>query len=498
MNFLDGGRAREHDHGAVIQRVIGMLLMFFSASMLPPLAVAIGYRDGADAAFLLAFFIVLAAGFVVWFPARQAHGDLRVRDGIMITVLFWIVLGFVGAVPLRIATDSWNSWTDAIFESVSGLTTTGATVAVGLDHLPHALNFYRAELHFLGGMGILVLAVAIMPMLGVGGMQLVKAETAGPMKDARLAPRIAQTARALWFVYVGITAVCAIVYRLCGMEWFDAICHAMSTISTGGFSTHDASIGYYNNPMLEYMVSLFLMVGAINFGLHFLAMRGGGWRIYWQDEEFRAFIAIAMILIAAICIPLALSGPYQGNGELAFRRGLFALIGFGTTGGFATDDPSHWPGYTPILLVLSTYFFGMASSTAAGFKTVRVVLLFKQGVRELTRLVHPSAEISIKLNERRVSDSVIASVTGFFATFIAIVAAMTLLLMVLSPNLDFVTAFSAISATINDTGPGLGIVNATMVPVSMSGKWLLIFAMLLGRLEIFTLLVIFTPTFWRK
>jgi trk system potassium uptake protein len=236
----------------------------------------------------------------------------------------------------------------------------------------------------------------------------------------------------------------------------------------------------------------------MNFGLHFLALRGGGFKIYWQDEEFRAFFAIAVLLVTAVTLPLIVSGPYAGDSELAFRRGMFQLVAFGSTGGFATDDPSRWPAYTAILLVLSSYFFGMASSTAAGFKTVRVVLLFKQGVRELTRLVHPSAEISIKLNQRRVSDSVIASVTGFFATYVAIVAAMTLVLMALSPNLDFLTSFSAVSASINDVGPGLGIVNATMVPVSDPGKWLLIVGMLLGRLEIFTLLVIFTPAFWRK
>jgi trk system potassium uptake protein TrkH len=498
LNGYPGALPREHHHRAVVQRVIGVLLMFFSASMLPPLGIALGYGDGAERAFMLAFFMVLASGFAVWYPARKARGDLRVRDGVLITVLFWSVLGLMGALPFWIVPDAWNSWTDAIFESMSGLTTTGATVVVGIDHLPHALKFYRCELQFLGGMGILVLAVAIMPMLGVGGMQLVKAETAGPMKDARLAPRIAQTARALWLVYVGLTAVCTITYRVLGMDWFDAICHAMTTIATGGFSTHDASIGYFNNPLLEYVVSFFLVIGAINFGLHFLALRGGGLRIYWRDEEFRAYVAITLVLIAAVCVPLALYGPYQDDYALAFRRGLFQVIAFGTTAGYATDDPSRWPSYVPILLVLASYFAAMASSTAAGFKTVRVVLLFKQGVRELTRLVHPSAEISIKLNGRRVSDSVIASVTGFFATFVAVVAAMSLLLMVLSPNLDFLTAFSAVTSSINDLGPGLGIVNATMVPVSVSGKWLLIFGMLLGRLEIFTLLVVLTPAFWRK
>ena len=496
--YSNGHAHHEPHRRAVVQRVIGQLLMFFSLSMLPPLFVALGYRDGGEVAFVLSFFIVLAAGFVIWLPARTAHGELRVRDGFLITVLFWVVLGLFGAMPLRIATSAWNTWTDAIFESVSGLTTTGSTVAIGLDQLPHALNYYRAQLHFLGGMGILVLAVAILPMLGVGGMQLVKAETAGPMKDAKLAPRIAQTARALWLVYVGINVACAVAYRICGMNWFDAICHAMSTIATGGFSTHDASIGYFNNPLLEYVVVFFTLVGAVNFGLHYMALRGGGLKTYWQDEEFRCFVAIALVLIAAICLPLALNGPYKGDWELSFRRALFQTVAFGANAGFATDDPTNWPTYAPALLILCTYFMGMAGSTAAGFKVVRVLLLFKQGVRELTRLVHPSAELTIKLNQRRVSDSVIASVTGFFATYVAVVAAMTLLLMLLIPNLDFLTAFSALTTCINNTGPGLGIVNATMVPVSMSGKWVLTFAMLLGRLEIFTLLVVFTPAFWRR
>lgn len=481
---------------ATVQRITGVLLMLFSLSMLPPMVLDLFYREGVTHAFLTGLWITLTTGALIWWPVRAERAELKTRDGFAVTVVFWIVLSVYGAVPLYAASPAWHTFTDAVFESMSGLTTTGATVVPhGLDELPHALNYYRAQLHWLGGMGIIVLAVAVLPMLGVGGMQLYMAETPGPLKDAKLTPRITGTARALWLVYVAFTAICALVYWLLGMSPFDAICHAFSTLATGGFSTHDASIGWFNSPGIEFACMFFMLIGASNFALHYLAWQKRDLRVYFKDTEFKAYTRIVLCMGTLICVPLYLSGTYPDLAT-AIRKGLFQLVAFGTDAGFATADPTSWPVYTPVMLVLATFMVSCSGGTGGGVKVVRLVLFVKQALREIHRLVHPSAVNVIKMDGKLVADETLSAIGGFFSVYIGLTMLLTLILM--CTGLDAVTAVSAVAACINNAGPGLGAVNANMASLSDFAKWTLIFAMLAGRLEVFTLLVVFTPTFWRR
>ncbi|SEQ32439.1 trk system potassium uptake protein TrkH [Solimonas aquatica] len=481
---------------AAVQRIVGLLLMGFSTTMLPPVAVDLFYGENTWPAYLIAAALTLLAGLIIWWPVRNYRGELKVREGFLIVVLFWVVLSAFGAIPLYLTHSAWHSLTDALFESISGLTATGATtVAAGLDLMPHATLYYRSQLHWFGGMGIVVLAVAVLPMLGVGGMQLYRAETPGPMKDTKLTPRITSSARALWTIYVLLTLSCALAYRLLGMSSFDAICHAMSTVSTGGFSTHDASIGYFHSLGIEIAAMLFMLAGASNFALHFLAWEQRSLRLYLRNAEFRAFLLLYLVLGVIVCGLLYAAGTYGSLGE-SVRKGLFQVIAYGTDAGFATADPSHWPHFLPLLLVLATFMGSCAGSTGGGVKVIRLVLFGKQASREIARLIHPSAELPIKLENKIVPDAVVYAIGGFFSVYIAI----TLLLSfaMVFTGLDPVTAFSAVAGAINNGGPGLNSVVANVASVSEIGKWILIVAMLMGRLEVFTLLVIFTPSFWRR
>lgn len=480
---------------AAVQRVTGVLLMLFSITMLPPLLISLIRDEGVAYAFAEGLALTLLTGVAVWWPVRHAETELKTRDGFLVVVLFWVVLSTFGAIPFYVTHTGWPSFVDAMFESTSGLTTTGATVATGLDTMPWAILFYRAQLHWLGGMGVIVLAVALLPMLGIGGMQLFRAETPGPMKDAKLTPRIAGTARALWLVYVMITLVCAWVYWLVGMPLFDAICHAMSTISTGGFANHDASIGHYQSLAIEIAVMVFLLVGAMNFALHFVAWRSRSLLVYLRDPEFRAFAVTVLVLSALVCVPLWLSGTYDSFGT-ALRMGMFQLIAYATTAGFATADPTPWPAYVPLLIVLSGFMVGCAGSTAGGVKMTRLVLFMKQAMREMQRLLHPNATIPLKLGGKTVPDDIVYAVGGFFSVYVGLTILLTFVMI--GTGLDPVTAFSAVAACINNVGPGLGSVNATMAGVSVFGKWVLIVTMIIGRLEIFTFLIVFTPGFWRR
>ncbi|ULQ48190.1 TrkH family potassium uptake protein [Flagellatimonas centrodinii] len=481
---------------APVQRIIGLLLMGFSLTHLGPLAVSLALSDGVAYAYLDALWITLTTGALLWWTSRHTRRELKVRDGFLVTVLLWAVMSLFGAVPLYVAHAGWNSFIDALFESTSGLTTTGTTViASGLDLLPPSINYYRVQLHWLGGMGIIVLAVAVMPMLGVGGMQLYRAETPGPVKTDKLTPRIAETARILWTVYLALTLAAAAAYRLSGMSSFDAICHAMSTIATGGFSTHDASIGHYQSPLLEWVVMVFMLLGTVNFAVHFTVWRDRNPVRYLRDAEVRTCLLIIAAFALAVCLPLIASGLYADTGT-AIRKGLFHVISYGTTSGFATADPTHWPAYLPVALMLSGFVIGCAGSTSGGVKVMRVLLFAKQAARELRRLVHPRSPSPITVDGRRIPDEVVYAVGGFFSVYIACTLVLTC--MIIATGLDPLTAFSAVAATLNNMGPGLGEVNAAMHTVSPTGKGILIAAMLLGRLEIFSVLVLFTPMFWRR
>jgi len=479
----------------VVQRILGLLLMMFSLTMLPPVAISLVFSDAALLHFIESFALTLVSGLLIWFPVRRSRKELRLRDGFLVVASFWTVLGTYGALPFYLSDIPQMSFIDALFESMSGLTTTGATVITGLDGLPKSILWYRQQLQWLGGMGIIVLAVAILPMLGVGGMQLYRAETPGPVKDTKLTPRITETAKALWYVYLAFTIICAIGYGLAGMGWFDAVSHAFSTVAIGGFSTHDLSIGYFDSAAINLIAVFFMFAAGINFSLHFYAWRFVQISHYSQDPEFRAYVFILLFLSAVVVISLAWLGVY---GDLTdnFVNGLFQAVSIATTTGFTTADFSLWPGALPALLIFASFIGGSAGSTAGGMKVIRWLLIYKQGMREIARLIHPNAEIPVKLGSAAVPVRVVDAVWGFFSVYVVVFGAMLLAMM--ATGLDQVTAFSAVAATLNNLGPGLGDVASGFMTVSDPAKWIAIAGMLLGRLEIFTLLVLITPVFWRR
>jgi len=478
----------------VVQRILGLLLMMFSLTMLPPIVFSLYYSDHSWLPFVQGFGLTLAAGFICWLPVHRSKKDLRLRDGFLVVASFWTVLGTFGAAPLFFSDVLSLTFTDAVFESMSGLTTTGATVLTGLDDLPVSIQYYRQQLQWLGGMGIIVLAVAVLPMLGVGGMQLYRAETPGPVKDTKLTPRITETAKALWYVYLAFTITCMIGYRIAGMGWFDALCHSFSTVAIGGFSTHDASIAYFDSATIDLIAVFFMFVAGINFSLHFFAWRYVSVKHYFQDPEFRAYSFILLVLSTVVIGSLFLHRGFTDPLD-TILDGLFQSVSIGTTTGFTTENFALWPAAVPVLLIFASFIGGSAGSTAGGIKVIRWLLVYKQGVREIARLVHPSAEIPVKLGNKAVSSRVVEAVWGFFSVYIIVFGAMMLAMM--ASGLDQVTAFSAVAATLNNLGPGLGGVASGFMDLSDMAKWISVVGMLLGRLEIFTLLVLITPTFWR-
>lgn len=478
---------------AMAFKIIGVLLILFSTTMLPSLFLGLIANDGSESAFATGFAATLLAGVALWLPSRHMSRDLNIRDGFMVTALFWVVLGLFGAIPLWLAPELSLTPVEAIFESISGLTTTGATVITGLDHLPRSLLLYRQLLQWLGGIGIIVLAVAVLPMLGIGGMQLYRAESAGPSKDRKLTPRITSTAKALFGIYFLLTMACSASYVAAGMPTFDALCHAFSTVAIGGFSTHDASLGHYEQNSVLLVSSVFMVLSAINFGLHFLALQRRNIRVYSHDSETAFFITV--IALASIVVCCLLLATETLDLEDSLIHGLFQTISIATTTGFTTQDFSVWPLFLPVLLLMLSFMGGCVGSTGGGMKAMRILLIFRQGMRELRQLLHPNAVIPLKLDARRVQTEVISAVWSFFAVYMFCFVLIWLAL--LATGLDFISAFSAVVATMNNLGPGLGDVAAHYAAVSESGKLILCLAMLMGRLEVFTLLVLLTPAFWR-
>ena len=479
----------------VIQRILGLLLVIFSSTLLPPIGIELYYQDGSVLPFVEAFILTLVGGIALYLPVRNQKKELRLRDGFLVVVLFWTVLGIFGGLPFYLSEAPDLSITDAVFESISGLTTTGATVIVGLDDMPHSLLFYRQEIQWLGGMGIIVLAVDVLPMLGIGGMQLFRAETPGPMKDNKLTPRITETAKALWFIYLGLTVACSFAYWVAGMGLFDAVAHAFSTVAIGGFSTHDASMGYFDNTAIELIAVVFMLLSGINFAIHFGAIRNRTLRPYWRDSEFKAYISVLAVVSVITISYLQINRTFSSTTE-SIVTGLFQVVSIGTTTGFTTAEYYSWPGFLPVLLIYVSFIGGCSGSTGGGIKVIRILLLVKQGARELKRLVHPNAQIAVKIGKKPLPEKVLEAVWGFFAAYFAISALMILLLM--ASGLDLETSFSAVAACLNNLGPGLGDVGQNFASINDFAKWVLCLAMLLGRLEIFTLLVLLTPAFWRK
>ncbi len=482
-------------HWLSIQRLLGLLLMLFSVTLLPSILISWFYQDGQLQVFLAGMLAVLVVGCLLWLPAREYRDELRTRDGFLFVTLFWIVLALAGALPFVFATNPHLSITDAVFESFSGLTTTGATVITGLDDLPNSILFYRQQLQWLGGMGIIVLAVAIMPMLGVGGMQLYRAETPGPMKDTKLTPRITETAKALWYIYLSLTILCALAYWGAGMSLFDAISHSFSTIAIGGFSTHDQSIGFFQNGTIELIAVVFMLLAGMNFALHFVAWRSLRLRPYLRDSELKAYLGVLTIVTMITVGYLYYTDTFIFFND-ALHAGLFQAVSIGTTTGFTTADYFAWPGFLPVLLLFASFIGGCAGSTGGGMKVIRFLLVLKQGHREMVRLVHPNAQIPVKVGGKPLSDRVISSVWGFFAAYVG--SFVVIMLFVMATGLDQITAFSAVAACMNNLGPGLGGVGANYVEINDAAKWALSFAMMLGRLEIFTLIILFNRAFWRR
>lgn len=477
---------------APVQRIVGVLLMFLSLGFVPPLLFALYHDDGTFSAFGISLVSVAMAGYALFFPVRGLHRDLRIRDGFLVVVACWGAVCLAGAMPFVLALDA--SLADAVFESTSGITTTGATVFVGLDDMPRSVQWYRQQLQWMGGLGIIVLAVAILPMLRIGGMQVYKAEVTGPVKESRLTPRIAETAKALWLIYIGLTALCAAAYWAAGMSLFDAVGHAFTTISTAGFSTHDASIGYFDSALIDWLVVVFVFIASLNFGLHYLALRRATAQVYLRDPELKLF-AVLLLIVSAVATILLWQQQVFGSFWDSLRHAVFQAVSYTTTTGFATADVYMWPGTLPLLLLLTSALGGCAGATTGGFKIIRVYLLTKQGIRELKRLIHPRAVVPLKLGGRTLNQEVANAVWGFVSLYIVCVVVLTLIVSGIEE--DLVTAVSVVFSAMNNLGPALGQAGANWGGLSDATKWLMSFAMLLGRLEIFTILVLLTPTYWK-
>lgn len=478
---------------AVMCRLLGQLLMLFSLLMLVPAALSWYDQDQGERAFVLGFLITAACGGALWFGARGRRAEIRTRDGFALATLFWVLPGAFGALPLLLALQPVLDPVDALFESISGLTTTGATVLSGLDTLPRSILLYRHLLQWLGGLGIIVIAVAILPVLGIGGMQLYQADTPAAIKGNKLNSRISGTAGALFLIYLGLSLACALGYWLAGMSLFDALCHSMSTVSLGGFSTHDANMGYFANPAILAVCAVFMLISALNFILHYLCWKQGSPRVYFRDPETGFFLLLLATLVLVTVVSLLASAAMSPAQSVL--QGAFHAISVLSTGGFTTAHFGGWPATLAFLLLMFACLGGCGSSTSGGIKMIRALLIYKQGLRELRQLVHPNAIVPVRLGRRTIPDRVIIAVWSFLAIYV--LTFITILLGLLLAKLDFVTAFSAVLATLNNLGPALGEASAHYGALSTPAKLLLCVAMLLGRLEIFTVLVLFTPAFWR-
>jgi len=487
-------------HLLAVLHTLGLTLVLFASALLLPIAVALWNQDTALDAFVYGLLITLGAGLLIWCCTRHGRGELRPRDGFLLVALVWTTLPMLSSVPLMIyfaQADQPISFTDAYFEAMSGLTTTGSTVLTGLDTLPMSVNMWRATMHWVGGMGILVLAVAIMPLLGVGGHEVMRAETPGPMKDEKLTPRIANTAKALYAVYVGLSLLCLLAYRFAGLSWFDAWFHAGSTMALGGFSNKDASLGAFDSVGVEIVAMTFMTLAGINFATHYSALRGGGWSAYRRCPQTRPYLTVLLIGALGASAYLYIQGIYASPWE-ALRHGAFNTLAIATTTGFTTQDYAAWPIFAPFFMLFLACFTTSAGSTGGGIKMARTIMLVKQARQEITGILHPHAVQPVTLAGRIVPPRVMSSVMAFMLVFGLSTGVMTALMLL--SGLEPVTAFSAVLASVSNTGPGVGPVGPTgnYAVLSDFQTWVCSVAMLIGRLEFFTILLLFTPAFWRR
>jgi len=462
--------------------------MFFSLSFVIPMAISLIFDDSALNIFIITFAIIFSLGLFGWLVSRDAGDDLSQKDGFIIITFFWVVLSIAGSIPFILI---GMPLVDAFFESMSGITTTGATVISNLDDLPESVLFYRQLLQWMGGMGLIVLAIAVMPLLGIGGGQIYKTEIPGAMNDQKLTPRIKETAQALWLIYLVLTVFCALFYYFAGMSGFDAVSHSLSTVSIGGFSTHNESIGYYNNGLIEVVCIAFMLLSALSFTLHYFAIYMKKPLKYFYDPELKFFISILLVIFTISMTVNMLST----TEEASIRELLFHTVSMVTTTGFAIGDSSQWNPSIGFLLLIGAFIGACSGSVGGGIKSWRVLIMINYAYINLKKMIHPNAVISLKIGNKNVENDVASSVWGFFSIYV--ISFVILLLGLVMTGLDFESAFSAIGACLNNLGPGLGEVSQTYESVSPAGKGILSFAMILGRLEIFTLLVLFTPVFWK-
>ncbi len=489
-------RSRELHRNLSVLHVFGLITLIFGITMALPLGVSRWLGDGASAGFDRALAITAVAGAVTWLSTLRYRRELEIRDAFLLVAMVWAVLPAFAALPLHSAIDGLSA-TDAYFEAVSGITATGATVLSGLDHLPPSINVWRTQMHWMGGMGLIVLAVAILPLLGVGGRQLFKAETPGPMKESRLTPRLAETAKGLWTIYGLLSLACWLAYWLAGMSGLDALMHMFSTMGLGGFSSYDASYGHFDSLAIEVVAICFMLASGINFITHFSALRGRSLQPYRRDPEARLFIGVTVGSGILIAVYLYFLGVYE-DPLVALRYAMFNTISVATTTGFASTDYGAWPMFAGLWLLFLSSFATCAGSTGGGIKIVRAAILYQQVYREFVRILHPYAVTQVKVGGAVVQNNIVFAVLAFLFVYIATIVITTLLLV--ATNLDVVTAFSAAVACVNNTGPGLADVGpaTTYAVLTDFQTWVCTFAMLLGRLELFTLLIVFTPVFWRK
>ena len=477
-------------------RVFGLMVMVFSVTYMLPILTSLIYEDGTLLLFLWDMLLTLGVGSTLWGLTRHYKRELKSRDGFIIVVLTWLGMAGLATLPLMSYLPDL-SFTDAYFETMSGLSTTGATVLTNLDYLPPAINLWRHELCWVGGMGIIVLAVAILPLLGVGGRQLIVAEIPGPMKDSKLTPRITETAANLWLTYSLLTGVCILSLRVAGMDWLDAICHAFSTMGLGGFSTHDASVGYFDSPEIEGVLMGFMLLAGMNFATHFLAIQNKSLAPYGHDIEAKPYL----ILMAGSCLGIGLYLWAQGTYEdfpTALRHASFNLVSIGTDCGFVGADYSEWPIFAPMWMLFLSCILVCTGSTGGGIKMLRTMILVKQSQLQMFLLTHPASVNPLKLRSMVINSPITLSVLGFVFVYFMTIVILSLALVI--SGLDFISAFTAVVACINNAGPGLGEAGpqTNYGGLDVFQTWVCTLAMFLGRIEIFTALVLFTPTFWRK
>ena len=475
----------------MINKIIGIMLMMFAGTLMIPIVTSLSFSDGNLQAFIVSLIVFFIIGTLLYFPnSKIKSSDIKSKEGFLIVVLFWLILSLFGSLPFILDKDLSLSFVDALFESISGWTTTGATIIDDLENLSPSILIYRQMLQWLGGMGIVILALAILPMLGVGGMQLYKAESTGPIKDNKISPRIAETAKSLWRVYIGLTTVCALLYFFAGMSIFDSVAHSFSTIAIGGFSTYNDSIGHFNSPIIEFVCIIFMLLAALNFILHFLAMKSGSIAIYFKDTEVRSFTFIIIIFLSLIYVFHLVN-----NSDIPLRHIIFQLISFITTSGFTSTSYESWPSFIVFTLLLVSFFGACAGSTGGGIKIIRIVLVLKLLKKGLLRTLHPTAQVPVKINDQAISDEVASNIYDFIVFYILSYMILSFLLLIFGN--DIATSFSSVASCLNNLGPAVGDAVNSYSSLSTSSKYVLSFTMILGRLEIYTLLIILTPYFWK-